>query len=137
MQRTLRNRVPGAAAAIAVVTTLASSALIADAQTADASGDEVGAQALPTSYQWESTGPLIGPQPDPTHTSSQPRTPPRSATTTSGSSTRPSGRTAPRPRSASSPSGRPHVEDEAPLTDRPGPKAGTEPRRAYINVIRL
>jgi endo-1,4-beta-xylanase len=67
MQRTLRNRVPGAAAAIAVVTTLASSALIADAQTADASGDEVGAQALPTSYQWESTGPLIGPQPDPTH----------------------------------------------------------------------
>jgi hypothetical protein len=48
MQRTLRNRVLGAATAIAVVTTLASSALIANAQTTDGGttgdggADEVG-----------------------------------------------------------------------------------------------
>ncbi|MFC3490914.1 non-reducing end alpha-L-arabinofuranosidase family hydrolase [Glycomyces rhizosphaerae] len=73
MQRTLRNRMLGGLAALAVATTLASSALIANAQTTDGgtsddgSADEVGAQALPTSYQWESTGPLIGPKSDATH----------------------------------------------------------------------
>src|SRR5687767_11757001 len=68
MQRTLRNRMLGGLAALAVATTLASSVLIANAQTNDdGTADEVEAQGLPTSYQWESTGPLIGPKPDATH----------------------------------------------------------------------
>ncbi|WP_211116757.1 non-reducing end alpha-L-arabinofuranosidase family hydrolase [Glycomyces buryatensis] len=68
MQRTLRTRILGAFAVLAVATTLASSAVTANAQTADdGTADEVGAQALPTSYQWESSGALIGPKPDATH----------------------------------------------------------------------
>ena len=68
MQRTLRNRVLGGASALAVATALTSSALLANAQTTGGgAADAVGVQALPTSYQWESTGPLIGPKPDATH----------------------------------------------------------------------
>ena len=49
---------------LAVATTLASSAVTANAETADG---EIAAQALPTSYQWESTGVLISPKPNSTH----------------------------------------------------------------------
>lgn len=54
-------------AAVAIATaaalTTTTSGYSADAQT----DDEVAAAALPTTYQWESTGPLIGPKPNSGH----------------------------------------------------------------------
>lgn len=63
MHRTLRTRTLGALAALAAAVALAASMLTANAQTDDA----VEAQALPTTFSWESTGALIGPKPNSSH----------------------------------------------------------------------
>ncbi len=64
MQRPFRTKALGALAVLAAAAALALSALNANAETA---GADVETQALPTNYQWESTGPLIGPKPDSAH----------------------------------------------------------------------
>ncbi|MFB9660257.1 non-reducing end alpha-L-arabinofuranosidase family hydrolase [Glycomyces mayteni] len=57
-------RILGALAVLASAAALASSSLTASAQT---TGGDVGAQALPANYSWESSGQLISPKPDSSH----------------------------------------------------------------------
>ncbi|WP_335992184.1 non-reducing end alpha-L-arabinofuranosidase family hydrolase [Glycomyces sp. MUSA5-2] len=64
MHRIFRGKLLGALAALAAAAALAASALTANAQT---SADAVEAQALPTTFNWTSTGALIGPKPNSTH----------------------------------------------------------------------
>ncbi|WP_081913622.1 non-reducing end alpha-L-arabinofuranosidase family hydrolase [Glycomyces sp. NRRL B-16210] len=66
MRRTLGTRSLGTLAALAAVASLAAGTLTASAQAAE-EVDKIEAQALPTSYQWESSGELIGPKPDASH----------------------------------------------------------------------
>ncbi|SDC95388.1 non-reducing end alpha-L-arabinofuranosidase family hydrolase [Glycomyces harbinensis] len=67
MRRTLRTKTLGALAALAAAAALAASMLTAGAQTT--ADDDAGAeaQALPTTYSWESTGAIIGPKPNSGH----------------------------------------------------------------------
>jgi hypothetical protein len=65
MHRTLRTRTLGLLAALAAAAALAASTLTAGAETTADDGAQ--AQALPSSYSWESTGPLIGPKPNASH----------------------------------------------------------------------
>jgi hypothetical protein len=65
MQRMLRTRVLGALAVLAAAAALASSSLTASASTVD--DGPVGSQALPTAYNWDSSGILISPKPDAAH----------------------------------------------------------------------
>lgn len=64
MQRPFRTKALGALAVLTAAAALAVSTLTAGA---DPAAPDVEAQALPSSFNWESTGPLIGPKPDSTH----------------------------------------------------------------------
>lgn len=64
MRRTIGTKMLGALAVLTMAAALAGSTQTASAATAETDAQ---AQALPSTYQWESSGPLIGPKPDATH----------------------------------------------------------------------